>query len=90
MGRRVSVFVRGVCVRTFVLACFTSTKVQILTPAGMGRGGRAFDTLFSARFSVCTFVLVSFTSTKVQILTPAEMGRGGRAFDTLFGARPSD
>jgi hypothetical protein len=51
---------------------------------------RAFDTLFSARFSVCPFALVRFTSTKVQILTPAEMERGERALDTLFSARFSD
>ena len=44
-------------------SCFTSTKVQILTPEELGSEG-AGD--FSSQFTC-------FTSTKVQILTPEEL-----------------
>ena len=57
-------------------ACFTSAKVQILTPEELSRG-----VVLTFDVSICTSILRSlsgthftcFTSTKVQIRTPEEL-----------------
>ena len=60
--------------------CFTSTKVQILTPDGAGRASLARTAVrakgFTARFTC-------LTSTKVQILTPEGAGRASLARTTV-------